>query len=146
MPEVGMTEIVGNAKIEDAAIKWVLDFEASQNRQAQDARFGGHPTDVVSTGRIIEVKAYGRSARGSDLWLEARQVEEARKNPGSFHVYVVENVRQGNPAKITMRDILGSQLASLLDRAKEQRYFTVSFPVAVYDSLVQATNPWGAVP
>ena len=45
---------------------------------------------------MIEVKAYGRSARGSDLWLETRQAEEARSNPDGFHVYVVDNVRQGN--------------------------------------------------
>jgi hypothetical protein len=36
---------------------------------------------------MIEVKAYGRSARGTDLWLEVRQVEEARRNP-DLHVCV----------------------------------------------------------
>jgi hypothetical protein len=44
--------------------------------------------------RLIEVKAYGRSARGQDLWLEPQQVEEADRN-GVLSNFVVENVRQG---------------------------------------------------
>jgi len=45
---------------------------------------------------VIEVKAFGLSAHGNDLWLETRQVDVTHTN-GRFHLYVVDNVRQGNP-------------------------------------------------
>ena len=45
---------------------------------------------------MIEVKAFGLSGRGNELWLETRQVDEARTN-GRFHLYVVDNVRQATP-------------------------------------------------
>ena len=81
---------------------------------------------------VIEVKAFGGSNRGYDLWLEVRQVEEARRNP-NFFVYVVENIRQGDPSKFTLKILGGHRLQRLLLRAKEQRYYTVPWPVADYD-------------
>ena len=125
--------IVGNHAVEAAAIQWVLAHERAKGREARDARHRGEAADVISEGRVIEVKAYGGSARGSDLWLEVRQVEEAKGNP-EFHVYVVENIRQGDPTRFRLIDLHGETLARLLDRAKEQRYYTVPFPVAVYDA------------
>lgn len=82
---------------------------------------------------MIEVKAFGKSNRGYDLWLEPRQMGEARSNP-KFYIYVVENVRQGDPALFTLRVLGGARLLALLERAKEQHYFTVPWPVAHYDS------------
>lgn len=61
------------------------------------------------------------------------QVEEARRNP-NFYLYVVENVRQGAPAKFTLRVLGGGELQHLLARAKEQRYYTVPWPTVSYDS------------
>jgi hypothetical protein len=81
--------------------------------------------------RLIEVKAYGRSARGQDLWLEPRRVEAGR-NP-DFYINVVENVRQGDPASFTLRVLGGETLRVLLQRRREQRYSTVPWPVKVYD-------------
>lgn len=74
----------------------------------------------------------GVRPHGSDLWLEARQVEEARRNR-EFYVYVVENVRQGDPVRFTLKVLGGDRLARLLERAKEQRYYTVPWPVSDYD-------------
>jgi len=82
------------------------------------------------------VKAYGTSARGQDLWLEVRQIEEARTNPDNFWLYIVENVRQENPEQFRLLRFGGEPLVRLLDRAVERRYFTVRFPVAVYDAAV----------
>ena len=82
---------------------------------------------------MIEVKAYGGSARGSDLFLEVRQVEQA-ETAENFFVYVVENVRQGDPAHFTLRVLGGEHLRRLLLRKKEQRYYTVPWPVADYDA------------
>jgi hypothetical protein len=93
-------EIRGNKAIEDAAVSWVMDYERSKGREPTDTRYTGAPADIESTNRIIEVKAFGRSNRGYDLWLEPRQVEEARRNP-DFYLYVVENVRQGDPSAFT---------------------------------------------
>ena len=89
----------------------------------------------IEGDHLIEVKAYGRSARGSDLWLEPRQVEAALANPVRFHLVIVENVRQGDPAGFRVLDITGDLLENLLERKREKRYFEVPFPVAVYDAL-----------
>ncbi len=88
-----MTEyepLVGNRAIEDAAIAHVVQYEQARGRKARDTRHTGAAGDLTSGDRVIEVKAYGRSSRGQDLWLEVRQVEEARSNP-NFWLYIVEN-------------------------------------------------------
>jgi hypothetical protein len=110
-------EIRGNKAIEDAAISWVMDLERAAGREPIDTRYRGAPADISSPPRLIEVKAFGRTNRGYDLWLEVRQVEEARGN-ANFCVYVVENVRQGDPADFTLKVLGGDLLARLLSRAK----------------------------
>jgi hypothetical protein len=128
-----MAELVGNKATETAAIEWVMELERAAGREPRDTRFAGAPADILSPPRVIEVKAFGKSNRGYDLWLETRQMEEARSNR-DFYLYVVENVRQGDPALFTLRVLTGDRLLRLLERAKEQRYFTVPWPVAHYDS------------
>jgi hypothetical protein len=49
-------------------------------------------------------------------------------------VYVVENVSQGDPGQFTLRVLGGDRLRQLLMKAKDQRYYTVPWPVADYDS------------
>jgi len=122
-----MAELRGNKAIEDAAIAWVLELERAAGRAPRDTRYRGAPADIESPPRLIEVKAFGKSNRGYDLWLETRQVDEARHNP-DFYVYVVENVAQGDRSKFTLKVLGGERLAALLDRAKEQRYYTVPWP------------------
>ncbi|WP_343871353.1 protein NO VEIN domain-containing protein [Dactylosporangium roseum] len=96
-----MTEpITSNRAVENAAIMFVIAHEAACGRTAYDARGTGGAGDVASEGRVIEVKAYGGSACGQDLWLEPRQIEEALGN-ADFWLYVVENVRQGDPAQFS---------------------------------------------
>jgi hypothetical protein len=128
-----IAELRGNKAIEDAAIAWVIGLERAAGREARDTRYRGAPGDVESDERVIEVKAFGKSNRGFGLWLETRQVDEARRNP-NFYVYVVENVRQGDPAKFTSKVVGGARLQRLLERAKERRYYEVPWPVADYDS------------
>lgn len=128
-----MAELIGNKAVEDAAIAWVLGLEREAGRKPRDTRHQGAPADIASPPRLIEVKAYGRYCRGEDLWLETRQVEEARRNP-DFYLYVVENVRQGNPDLFTLKTLGGARLQQLLGRAREQHYYTVPWPVADYDS------------
>jgi len=94
-----VTELVSNAAVENAAIEYVIANETAQGRTATDTRGKGAPADVKSDGRIIEVKAYGRSARGQDLWLEARQVAEAESNPDFWGVHDRQRV-PGQPRRV----------------------------------------------
>lgn len=126
-------QIVGNRRVEDAAIAHVIRYETRHGRPARDVRGKGSPGDVESVGRCIEVKATGGLARGVDIWMETRQVEEARCNP-SFYVYVVDNIRQGDPDRFRLHILGGERLARLLTRAKMQQYYTVPWPVADYDT------------
>lgn len=58
-------------------------------------------------------------------------MDEARDNP-SFFVYVVENVRQGDPEQFRLKIYGDEQLRRLLANAKERRYYEVPVPVAEY--------------
>ncbi|GGM90640.1 hypothetical protein ACFFX1_37315 [Dactylosporangium sucinum] len=49
----------------------------------------------------------------------------------------MENVRQGDPAHFRLVEIGGVALQALLARKVERRYFTVPWPVAVYDALTR---------
>jgi Domain of unknown function (DUF3883) len=126
-------ELTSSRAVEDAAIAWVMKLEHEAGRSPRDTRHQGAPADIESPPRVIEVKAYGRSCRGEDLWLETRQVEEARRNP-DFWLYLVENVRQGDPANFTLKAVGGERLALLLERAKEQRYYLVPWSTRDYDA------------
>ena len=128
MTDVPMT----NRQVEDIAIQLVLEREHAAGRAAVDTRGKGALGDIEGDW-LIEVKAYGRSARGADLWLETRQVQAALADPDRFHLIVVGNIRSGQPRII---DIHGEQLARLLDRRREKHYFEVPFPTGVYDALV----------
>src|SRR5438128_1525669 len=128
-----MAEIVGSNAVEDAAIAWVMERERRAGRKPRDTRHCGAAADIDSPPRVIEVKAVGKaSCRGDDLWLEPRQVEEARTNP-HFFLYLVENVRQGDPSRFTLKVFGGAHLRRLIERARERHYFEVPLPVADYD-------------
>jgi Domain of unknown function (DUF3883) len=107
-----VAELVGNKAIESAAIEWVMMLERKAGRQPRDARYARGTADIESPPRVIEVKAFGKSNRGYDLWLETRQIEEALTNP-DFYIYVVENVRQGDPSLFTLRVLGGVHLQHL---------------------------------
>ncbi len=70
---------------------------------------------------------------GNKAVEETRQVDEAHRNP-NFYIYVVENVRQGDPAQFTLKVLGGERLSRLLDRAKERRYYEMPWPVSDYDT------------
>lgn len=123
-----------NRQTEDAAVAYVIECEAAHGRVATDTRGRAAAADLISGDRVIEVKAYGRSARGVDLWMEARQIEEA-KGGGHFWLYIVENVRQGDPTLFRHVEIGAEVLSQLISRAVPRYYFTVPFPVATYDRL-----------
>jgi uncharacterized protein DUF3883 len=132
--EVSPEPIVGNKRIEDAAIRFVIDQERRFGRAARDTRHAAAAADIESDGRTIEVKAFGGWLRTQGaVLLEARQVQEARAN-AEFYVYVVENVAQGDPAKYELGVIGGRQLQELLAGSKEHRYFEIPVRAADYAS------------
>ena len=135
-----MTEIRGNKAVEDAAVAWVIELERQAGRKPVDTRYDSRaPGDLESPPRTIEVKAFGKSNRGYDLWLEVAQVEGARRNP-NFYLYIVQNVGQGDPRRFTLKVLGGAHLQRLLERDKEQRYFAVPWPTGDYDAT--PTGAW----
>lgn len=140
MPQGKMDEttpferVVGNKAIETAAVLWVMELERSAGREPVDRRFEApFPADIESPPRLIEVKAVGGDQRGWFVPLEASQLEEARRNQ-NYHLYVVDNVAQGNPGEFRLKVFAGAQLARLLSGVKERRYFEMPIPVAEFDS------------
>jgi hypothetical protein len=127
-------------QVEDAAIRFVIQQEKLAGREAGDTRYQGAVADLASGDRIIEVKATGTSLRGQDLWLETRQVQGAKDDPEHFWLYLVENVRQGDPAHFRLLRIGGARLQQLVAKAKERHYYEVPLPVAVYDAVLQQGN------
>lgn len=91
---------------------------------------------AVSGERLIEVKAYGGSARGKDLWLEPVQVGAALASPERFWLYVVDNVSHGDPALFRPLRLGGDGWADMLAGRRERRYFEIPFPVGMYDETV----------
>jgi hypothetical protein len=146
----GPAPLSGNKAVEDAAIAFVIGLERDAGRAAVDRRYqASYPADIESPPRTIEVKAVGGSQRGWFLPLEVPQVTEARTNP-DFYVYIVDNVRQGDPSKFGLKVLGGERLARLLAKAKERRYFEVPVPVAEYDSApgreaIEGERPRGKV-
>jgi hypothetical protein len=126
--------LVGNKAIEDAAIAWVMELERSAGRSPIDRRYeAAYPGDIDSPPRAIEVKAVGGNQRGWFVPLEEAQYLEAGRNP-DFWLYVVDNVRQGDPALFRLKVFGGASLAKLLANAKLRRYYEVPIPVAVFDA------------
>ncbi len=128
-----MGELLNNRDVENAAIEWVMALERAAGREPVDVRYTRSGGDIISPPRTIEVKAVGKSARGADLPLEIPQYEAARTDP-NFYLYVVDNVRQGNPALFALRVLGGDRLQRLLLRVKEFRAYAMPWPVADYDS------------
>lgn len=125
--------IAGSRGIENAAVDFVIDYERRHGRIATNARGRpGFPGDVESDGRIIEIKAVGRSQRGWFLPIETTQHDRALADD-SFYVYVVENVRQGDPSQFQLKILEPGHLRRLLERAKLRSYYEMPWPTVDYD-------------
>jgi hypothetical protein len=122
-----------NSQIEQTAIQHVMDLERAAGRAPEDVSRTGAAYDVSSPPRKIEVKAFSRSARGEVLALEESQVAEARRDPASYYLYVVDHV--GSGSRIAVRIIHGDLLAAILDRTPPKISYWATFRVSEYDSL-----------
>lgn len=137
---------MSNYETENRAIAHVIAHEKAAGREAVDARhIPGSRVDVESTDpatgekRLIEIKAFGGSGRGDDLWLEPNQVAALSEVPGS-HLYIVTDVRSTDPSAIRILDLTGEQLRERLTAKKVKHYFEVPLPVALYDELRAAAG------
>ena len=131
---------LAGAKVEPAAVAWVMDYERRNGRAPVDMRYDrGFPGDLLSPPRVIEIKATATSYRGWFLPLEPIQFEHA-KTDDSFYIYVVENVGQGNPANFTLRILEPDHLKRLVERFAERRYFEMSWPTKDYDATPVETT------
>ncbi|UUZ58704.1 hypothetical protein [Nocardioides sp. B-3] len=105
---LGMIDVpMTNRQVEDLTIQLVLEREHAAGRSAIDTRGKGALADIEGDW-LIEVKAFGGSARGADLWLETRRVDAALSEPTRFHLVVVEAIRSKHPRII---DVHGEQLS-----------------------------------
>jgi hypothetical protein len=129
-----VAELRGNYAIEQAAIEWAMELERAHGRELRRTT---SPADIESPPRLIEVKAVGKASCRSDgfLMVEPNQVEALRNNPNGY-VYLVENVRQGDPSLFTLRVFGGEHLQRLLTRVNERRYYELPLPVGDYDSAL----------
>jgi hypothetical protein len=126
---------VGNAEIERAAIEYVMKLEREARRQPVDVHLQGFPYDISSPPRKIEVKAFGRSARGAPIPLEERQVKAAQEDPENFYLYVVDNIAAGVQAKIAVRVLHGPVLRAMLDRATPHITYWPTLRTSDYDHM-----------
>jgi hypothetical protein len=127
-----VAELLTNSGVENAAIQWVMSIEREAGRQPRDVRYARSAGDIESPPRLIEVKAVGRSARGGEIPLEPRQFAAACENP-NFYLYVVDNIRQGNPELFQLRVLGGEVLQRMLLRVKERRYYSLPWSTSEYD-------------
>jgi len=118
-----------------------MAYERAQGREPVDRRYAkGYPGDIESPPRIIEIKATSTSYRGWFLPLAPIQLEHAREDP-TFHIYVIENVGQGDPAQFSLRILSGDQLRALAAKATPRTSYEVPWPVADYDETPIKAGP-----
>ncbi len=126
--------LVGIRAIEDAAIEYVMRLEREAGREPVDRRYdAAFPADISSPPRTIEVKAVGKDQRGWFVPIETRQYDAARSDD-TFFLYVVDNIRQGDPSAFRIKVFGGEQLQRLLENAKKREYWEMPIPVAEFDS------------
>jgi hypothetical protein len=129
-----------NSEVEDKAIEHVMRLERDARREPQDVRCQGAPYDISSPPRKIEVKAFGRSARGAQLPLEHSQVQAAKEDPDNFYIYVVDHVLATDPAKIAVKVLHGTALGAILERAMPRTTYWPTLRAAEYDQLSEDLN------
>ncbi|MFF2466559.1 DUF3883 domain-containing protein [Streptomyces mirabilis] len=125
--------VVGNKETEQAAITHVMALERTAGRDPKDVRTSGLPYDVESSSRMVEVKAFSRSARSEALPLEHRQVEAAKANPEHYYLYVVDNLASLDGAEVGVRILHGEALLALIERTQPQITYWPTFRAAEYD-------------
>ncbi|MGA5374305.1 DUF3883 domain-containing protein [Streptomyces griseoincarnatus] len=126
---------MGNKETEQAAVTHVMALERAAGRDPKDVRTSGLPYDVESSPRMIEVKAFSRSARSEALPLEHRQVEAAKANPERYYVYVVDNLAGPDGTDVGVRILHGEALLAMMERTQPQITYWPTLRAAEYDQV-----------
>jgi hypothetical protein len=132
---------MANRDAEDLGVEYVLELERAAGREPRDTRKTGDPVDIVSPPRLIEVKAYGGSARGQPIPLEQRQVDALHANPDNFFLYIVDGIDRardglGEPQVLLLH---GATIAAMVDRTRPTITYWPTLRVAEYDSAPRIT-------
>jgi hypothetical protein len=72
--------------------------------------------------------------------LEPVQLAAAPADP-TFHLYVVDNVKQRDWSKVGLIDVHGQTLRALLATLKERVVADITIPASIYDGLVERGLP-----
>nr|WSY53574.1 DUF3883 domain-containing protein [Streptomyces sp. NBC_00886] len=128
---------MGNKETEQAAITHVMALERAAGRDPRDVHTSGLPHDVESLPRLIEVKAFSRSARSATLPLERRQVDAAMADPEHYYLYVVDNLAGVDGAGVGVRILHGEVLRTMIERSQPQITYWPTFQAAEYDQAEQ---------
>ncbi len=118
-------------KVEDRAVRHVIELERRLGREARDTRrVHGAPADIASGDRAIEVKASSgwQVRKNGLLYITGPQLRRA--GDANFYVYIVENLGQSDPSKVEVRVLHGEDLRRLFAGAKADIY---QVPVRVGD-------------
>jgi hypothetical protein len=133
-------QLVGVKAVEDAAIEYVMDLETQAGRHPEDRRYDvAFAGDIWSPPRTIEVEAVGGDQRGWFVPLESAQYQAAGGD-ANFFLYVVDNVRQGDPSQFRLKVFGRDRLHRLLQNAKKREYYELPIPVAEFDSAPGAED------
>lgn len=132
---------VTNRETEDFAINFVLKLERAAGREPEDLRKKQAPVDVRSESRLIEVKAFGGSARGQPVPLEQRQVDALRADPANFFLYIVENVSQARAGEAEARVLVldGHTVQAMVERTQPSTTYWPTLRTAEYNHAPQLT-------
>jgi hypothetical protein len=125
---------MSNSETERIAIEHVMRLERIAGRSPKDVRLMQRPYDVASPPRKIEVKAFGGSARGAAVPLEASQVVAAQEDPENFYLYIVDNVARADRGEMSVRILHGETLRAMIDRTNPHVTYWPTLQVAEYDA------------
>ncbi|MYX34381.1 MULTISPECIES: DUF3883 domain-containing protein [unclassified Streptomyces] len=128
---------MSNSKTEQGAIVHVMALERAAGREPRDVRSEGHPYDIDSPPRRIEVKAFSGSARTQPIPLEERQVAAVLEDPEHYYVYVVDNLAQLAGQEVDVRLLHGGTLLAMIKRTRPHVTYWPSFRAAEYDQAEQ---------
>ena len=104
-------------------------------RDARDVRKRRDVADIESGGRLIEVEGGTFKPCYGSLLFTPPQIRHAEHNEAYF-VYLVENVKHADPARVQVRVIHGEQLRKIVtDPGVQIQRYCVPLRRADYDDL-----------
>ncbi|GHF14724.1 hypothetical protein GCM10018789_51080 [Streptomyces werraensis] len=115
----------------------MMASERAAGRDPIDVRTTGLPYDLEFSPRMIEVKAFSRSARSEPLPLEDRQVAAAKADPENYYLYVVDNLAVLDGAEVCVRILHGEVLLAMIERSKPQITYWPTFKATECDQAEQ---------